>query len=208
MTGYAKGKLKGKKQIELLDAVITSGQKLNTLTENILDVSKIEDNIFSIKKKKFNPSKSISGIIKIFHSLLKKNKKNIKFEFNNTDKDCFVVDDRARIEQVISNLVHNSIKSISRKDDKKEGLISISKEQGKVKGMRKSTYFKGQGQMIEVDIGDDGEGIDPQTLPYLFTKFTKSIDGSGFGLYISKKIIDTHDGTMSARNSKIEWSRI
>ncbi len=50
LTEYVKGKLKDKKQIELLDSVITSGQKLNTLTENILDVSCIEDHLFRLKK--------------------------------------------------------------------------------------------------------------------------------------------------------------
>ena len=46
LTEYVKGKLKDKKQIELLDSVITSGQKLNTLNENILDVSCIKDHLF------------------------------------------------------------------------------------------------------------------------------------------------------------------
>jgi K+-sensing histidine kinase KdpD len=41
-----KGKLKDKNQIELLDSVITSVQKLNALTENILDVSRMEDHLF------------------------------------------------------------------------------------------------------------------------------------------------------------------
>lgn len=50
LTAYVKDKLKDKKHIDLLDSVIASGQKLNTLTENILDISKIEDNLFSIKK--------------------------------------------------------------------------------------------------------------------------------------------------------------
>ncbi len=198
LTEYVKGKLKDKKQIELLDSVIASGQKLNTLTENILDVSRMEDNFFSIKKERFDLSKSISNIIKMFDNILKKHMKKIKFEFNNTSKDCFVVGDRTRIEQVISNLVHNSIKSISRKDDKKEGLISIKIEKRK----RKSTKLRGTGEMIEVVIEDNGEGINPRVIPNLFTKFTKSIDGNGLGLYISKKIIEAHNGTMSARNSK------
>ena len=54
LTEYVKGKLKDKNQIELLDSVITSGQKLNALTENILDVSRMEDHLFRLKKEKFN----------------------------------------------------------------------------------------------------------------------------------------------------------
>ncbi|TVP39998.1 sensor histidine kinase [Candidatus Nitrosocosmicus arcticus] len=119
LTEYVKGKLKDKKQIELLDSVITSGQKLNTLTENILDVSRIEDHLFRLKKEKFNLSVSISNTIKNFEDLLRKSKTNIKFEFNNSGEKYFVIGDRTRIEQVVSNLVYNSIKSISRKNYKK-----------------------------------------------------------------------------------------
>ena len=60
LTEYVKGKLKDKKQIKLLDSVIISGQKLNTLSENIRDVSCIEDHLFSLKK---NPPMIITLII-------------------------------------------------------------------------------------------------------------------------------------------------
>ena len=56
LTEYVKEKLKDKKQIALLDSVIASGQKLNMLTESILEVSRIEDHLFSLKEVKFNLS--------------------------------------------------------------------------------------------------------------------------------------------------------
>jgi len=64
LTEYMKGKLKDKNQIELLDSVITSVQKLNALTENILDVSRMEDHLFHLKKERCNLSMSISNTIK------------------------------------------------------------------------------------------------------------------------------------------------
>ena len=196
LTEYVKGKLKDKNQIELLDSVITSGQKLNTLTENILDVSRMEDHLFRLKKEKFNLSMSISNTVKNFDNLLGKSNKNIKFEFNNSEK-YFVVGDRIRIEQVVSNLIHNSIKSISRENDKKEGRISIKIKKPK----RKSIKLEGTGQMIEVAIEDNGEGIDPKMIPNLFIKFSKSIDGNGLGLYISRKIIEAHGGKIWTDNN-------
>ena len=72
LTEYVKGKLKDKYQIELLDSVITSGQKLNTLTENILDVSRMEDHLFRLKKEKFDLSMSISNTLKNFNNLFRK----------------------------------------------------------------------------------------------------------------------------------------
>ena len=49
---------------------------------------------------------------------------------------------------------------------------------------------------------DTGEGIDPEIMPSLFTKFaTKSIVGTGLGLYICKSIIEAHGGKMWAENN-------
>ena len=108
-----------------------------------------------------------------------------------------MVGDRIRIEQVVSNLIHNSIKSISRENDKKEGRISIKIKKPK----RKSIKLEGTGQMIEVAIEDNGEGIDPKMIPNLFVKFSKSIDGNGLGLYISRKIIEAHGGKIWTDNN-------
>jgi signal transduction histidine kinase len=93
-----------------------------------------------------------------------------------------VVGDRIRIKQAVSNLIHNSIKSISRENDKKEGWISINIKKPK----RKSIKLEGAEQMIEVAIEGNGEGIDPKMIPNLFIKFSKSIIGNELELYIEK----------------------
>ncbi len=56
--------------------------------------------------------------------------------------------------------------------------------------------------MIEVAIEDNGEGIDPKMIPNLFIKFSKSINGNGLELYISRKIIDAHGGKIWTDNNK------
>ncbi|MGI0060332.1 MAG: sensor histidine kinase, partial [Nitrosotalea sp.] len=54
---------------------------------------------------------------------------------------------------------------------------------------------------VEVSIVDNGEGIDPQIIPILFSKFvTKSNKGTGLGLYICKGIIEAHGGKVRAEN--------
>jgi two-component system, OmpR family, sensor histidine kinase VicK len=51
-------------------------------------------------------------------------------------------------------------------------------------------------------VKDSGAGIDPEILPRLFTKFaTKSFEGTGLGLFISKSIIEAHDGKIWAENN-------
>ena len=53
-----------------------------------------------------------------------------------------------------------------------------------------------------VHIKDTGSGIDTDVLPRLFTKFSsKSFQGSGLGLYISKNIVEAHGGTIWAENN-------
>ena len=204
LTEYVKSKLKDKQQIELLDSVIASGQKLNVLTKNILDVSRIEDNNFSIKRKNFNLNESIQDSIKTFEKVLRKSTNEIKFEYVDCGQIYFVNGDSTRIEQVISNLIHNSIKSITRAATKKEGIIRIIiKGKNKNKNNRQSRHQPhNYQQMVEVLIEDNGEGIDPKVMPNLFKKFTKSLDGNGLGLYISKKIIESHGERISAKKQK------
>ena len=105
---------------------------------------------------------------------------------------------RPGIEQVLSNLVHNSIKSISRINDRREGLISISIKKQEFDSSR----LNESGQIIEVAIEDNGEGIDPKMTSNLFKKFSKSIDGNGLGLYISRKIVEAHGGKIWFDNNK------
>jgi signal transduction histidine kinase len=92
--------------------------------------------------------------------------------------------DKVRITQVIDNLINNALKFT------KEGTISISVE------------TNDHGQAV-VGVKDTGQGIDPNILPKLFTKFaTKSeFGGTGLGLFISRNIIEAHGGKMWAENN-------
>jgi two-component system, OmpR family, sensor histidine kinase VicK len=57
-------------------------------------------------------------------------------------------------------------------------------------------------QAVMVSVKDTGLGIDPEIMPKLFTKFsTKSLTGTGLGLYVSKNIIESHGGKMLAQNN-------
>ena len=91
--------------------------------------------------------------------------------------DIFVEADKARITQVISNLLNNAIKFTEAKEkDGRAGTISISAEN-----------IDGRGSCHRQDTGI---GIDPEIMPRLFEKFTsKSYQGTGLGLFISKSII-------------------
>ena len=99
--------------------------------------------------------------------------------------DVSIFADRTRINQVISNLLNNAIKFTNK------GIIDIIIE-------KKYTENK-----VTISVKDIGCGIDQIILPKLFLKFaTKSKGGTDLGLYISKNIIEAHDGQIYANNNK------
>jgi two-component system, OmpR family, sensor histidine kinase VicK len=90
--------------------------------------------------------------------------------------------DRAKLFEVLSNLIGNAIKFTE------NGTISVSieKEDGHAR----------------ISVRDDGKGIDPEIMPRLFTKFaTNSDQGTGLGLFISKNIVEAHGGKIWANNN-------
>ncbi len=188
LTEHVKDNLKNEDQVQLLDIVIDNGKKLYALSENVLDIIRMEGNLISLKVELFDINQLIIELVKNFESSIRKDKE-ITFQYDNFKK-CFIYADKYRIAQVISNLLDNSIKYIL---DKKGGLISITVEQIKEEGK----------EVIVVCVKDNGEGIHPEIFPRLFTKFaTKSFYGTGLGLFICKNIIKMHGGKIWAQNNK------
>jgi signal transduction histidine kinase len=102
-------------------------------------------------------------------------------------KDILLKADRVRVSQVVSNLLSNAIKFAP------VGTISIVSTL--------NTDDKNNNQAI-INIKDNGQGIAPDMLPKLFSKFaTKSFSGTGLGLYISKSIVEAHGGRIWAQNN-------
>lgn len=206
LTEFVKQKIKDEEHIKLLNSVIASGQKLNKLTESILDVSKIEDQLFNLKEERFNLNDFLLNIIRVFEKTLKNNKKNIQFSLIDFNRQYMIFGDKNRLDQVISNFIHNSIKSISRKYHGMDGgkiWIKLEKEI-----LLLNNQSKQKKEVVNIILKDNGEGIDPNLLPKLFTKFTKSSDGNGLGLYIAKKIVEAHGGKIWAENNKNEKGAI
>jgi signal transduction histidine kinase len=96
--------------------------------------------------------------------------------------------DKERISEVISNLLSNAIKFT------KEGEIFVSIE--------KKEDDKNNDNYALVTVRDTGEGVQPEILSKIFLKFiTKSFEGLGLGLYISKNIVEAHGGKIWAENN-------
>ncbi len=93
-------------------------------------------------------------------------------------------------------MISNSIKFIQN-----DGVISIG-----IDKVQKAKNDGNDSKIAVVEIKDTGTGIDKEIIAKLFTKFTtKSFQGTGLGLYISKNIIEAHGGRIWAENNK-EWN--
>jgi signal transduction histidine kinase len=212
LTEIASKNEKDTEQKELLDIVVRNARKLKQLTEDVLDVTRIESNSLQLNKEEFDLKDLVidtiqdykNQIIATTTTTINDNKirlvydhyddqqssssSSIKDNNNNNNVKILVQADKHRISQVISNLISNSIKFT--KD--RGGTISI-----------KVTPNDYNTNAITVSVKDTGTGIDPDIMPRLFTKFaTKSNTGTGLGLFISKSIIEAHGGRIWAENNK------
>ena len=172
-----------------------NGQRLYKLIQDILDIAKIESGNLILNKTQFDLNEKINNVIKDFTTANKIDgiNENFKFIFQPIESSK-VFADRERIYQVISNLIRNAVKFTSGDEAKIEIILE------KVKKDKKENEF------VSVKIKDNGKGIDPEILPRLFSKFTTKSEfgGTGLGLYISKKIIEAHGGTINGYNNSDE----
>jgi signal transduction histidine kinase len=193
------------KEEEFLDVISRNAKRLRQLTEDILDVSKIESGSLILNKEKFDINEKISNIIKDVEKQIS-NSNKLKILFVEPTEAIFVEADKVRIYQVITNLLNNAIKFT------KGETISVS---AKVTQQQKDKNKEKEGRdysdrddgsstrQVIVSVKDGGIGIDPEIQPRLFTKFTtkSQTGGTGLGLFISKNIIEKHDGKIWAENS-------
>lgn len=179
------------KEKELVEIVSRNARRLKKLAEDILDVTKMEGYHLNLNMEKFRIRDIILENIHNFEANLEKSK--IEIKYNEVD-DLQIFADKSGISRVISNLINNSIKFLPREG----GFILITAK------ITKYQIDDTSREMIQVSITDNGSGIDSEILPKLFTKFaTKSFQGIGLGLFISKSIIEAHGGRIWAENNRV-----
>lgn len=179
---------------QYFDKIIRNAKRLEKLTEDVLDVSRIEGKNLQITKSYFDLNQTIKQVIEDHQKeALDKNVK-ISFESKNNVTNTIYADE-ARLLQVIDNLISNAINFTN------NGDIRISSYRGKEDNNGEND--DADKESIVVEIKDTGAGINPEMIPRLFEKFaTRSISGTGLGLYISKSIVDSHGGNIWAYNNK------
>jgi two-component system, OmpR family, sensor histidine kinase VicK len=189
LTDVLRSQIKDVGQQELLGVIARNSKRLQRLSNDILDVTKIEGKSLELNKEEFNLNDVVINAINDITLGNNSHKKEmVKLSFN-PDRDILIKADKARISRVISNLLSNAIEFTV------GGTILVSVEKDKISN---NNNYK----TIIVSVKDSGKGIDQSILPRLFTKFaSKSYKGTGLGLFISKGIVEAHGGKIWAKNN-------
>jgi signal transduction histidine kinase len=172
------------RQKEFTQAINRNSIRLQRLSNDILDVARIESGAFTLNRELFDLNEVILHIIDDYKSLIVNGNYKVKLNFKPFKETLLIEADKERISEVVSNLLSNAIKFT------KEGEVFVSVEK------------KEDNNYALVTVRDSGAGIDQEILPNLFSKFiTKSFEGIGLGLYISKHIVEAHGGKIWAENN-------
>jgi len=179
---------------QYFEKIIRNAKRLEKLTEDVLDVSRIEGKNLQLSKSYFDLNQTIKQVIEDHQKEALNKEVQIIFD-SKKNIPATVYADEARLQQVIDNLLSNAINFTQ------NGTITITAYRAQVD--TKGEMDESDRESTVVEIRDTGTGINSEMLPRLFDKFaTRSMSGTGLGLYISKSIVDSHDGKIWAYNNK------
>jgi two-component system sensor histidine kinase VicK len=170
---------------EEIEMITRNARRLQCLSEEILDIARIESNSLTLHKSLFNLKDLLTLLVQDCRKQIQMDGREVKIIYEQHNH-IEIYADKERIMQVLGNLLSNALKFT------KHGTITIYTEQSN----------NDKSQLLTVKVIDTGLGIDPALLMRLFTKFaTKSEHGTGLGLYISKSIVEAHGGKIWAENN-------
>jgi signal transduction histidine kinase len=169
---------------EQVSSIIRNAKRLDRLAADILDVTNIEGKSLKLNKTAFDVDEILSQLVIEYSRQIQNDvakNKRIKIFYEPLHVKIFA--DKYRIAQVISNMINNAIKFTD------QGLITII---GNVNSAE-----------LTLQISDTGKGIDNEIINRLFDKFvSRSEQGTGLGLFISKNIIESHGGRIIGFNNE------
>jgi signal transduction histidine kinase len=182
---------------ERFDTILRNARRLERIASEILDVSRINNQLLFFRKEYFSLNKVVLAAIEDYKQQINKSKTNTQLLYEQRCKqeegpiktsDIFIYADKSRITQVVYNLLDNAVKFTP------DGIVSV------LLAMRNN--HNNSNNEIIISIKDTGSGIHPAILLNLFSVFaSKSDTGTGLGLFISKNIIEAHGGHIWGENN-------
>ncbi|MDR2728320.1 MAG: response regulator, partial [Chitinispirillales bacterium] len=186
MTTIGKSTADADRKEQCLNKIEEASNHLNGVISDILDMSKIEANMFELSPVNFNFEKTLQRAVNIAGFLTGRKRQKLDVQVDRNIPDVLIGDNQ-RLSQVITNLLSNAVKFTP-----EGGSISLD-----------ARYMGAENELCELKIivTDSGIGMTPQQLANLFQPFqqaendtTRKFGGTGLGLVISKRIVEMMDG--------------
>lgn len=179
-----KHKLSEEQQQQLISNTLQEAGRLNTLCNNLLLASQIEAGDYKLTTEKIDFSELVTESATDFKMRFPKRNINLA-----ADHDIYLTGDRLLLQMAVNNLLDNAIKYSG-------------------KGEKIEIHLKKENDQIKLLIKDEGKGIPDDEKNKIFNKFyrvgnlhTKEAKGTGLGLYLTKKIVEQHNGNIIVTNN-------
>jgi len=178
--------LKPEQREEFFTIMAKQGERILRLIEELLQSSRLEAGAPKLRREPLD-MKAIAGELE---KELSSMSRSHDLEFTVPDKDLGLYGDATAIEHILTNLLENAIKY-----SKPDTTIRFSVEE--------------LGTEVHIKIADEGQGIEPEDLPFIFERFRqaqgngKTRNSVGLGLYIVRSLVNAHGGRVWA-DSKLE----
>lgn len=166
---------------DYLRVVEENNDLLLTLISDILDLSKIEAGTFDFNYGSVDVNQMCEEVVRSLS--LKVQGRPVELRFVGPGGPCFILGDKGRLTQVITNFINNAVKFTA------EGSITLS--------------YAVEGDQIRFAVADTGSGIDKEHLANIFERFVKLnsfVQGTGLGLSISKSIVEQMGGRIGVES--------
>jgi len=179
-----KSKIKDPDMLDYLNVIIKNAEKLKNIANDILDISKIEANPLKLDFEIFDLCDLLEGITEDYNQFSNKDSSGITFVFHRTS-NILIEADREYVKQAFENILNNSY-FFTKKNEGNRIMISV--------------FNRDENNHASILIEDEGPGIADEDPERVFTKFYPNSGGAGLGLFISKKIIEIHGGSITVEN--------
>lgn len=175
-----------------IQRVFDASDDMSALVEDLLNMSRIESGRLELASQSFYVEDILKDILSYLEQ--KKESKQISITIDNRMGDIQLFADRQKLDQALTNIIDNAIKYTYN-----GGNIIIT--------------IKRDNEYVEISVQDSGVGIKPENLGHIFEKFYREGNplsvkegGSGLGLYISRKLVELHGGSISVSTKHGEGS--
>lgn len=174
----------GEEKEEYIEVALNKAYHLTDFVESLFDWVKLDSKEQVFHLEKYDINELTRDILVDWIPTFEDN--CYDFDINISDKECFIQLDQKAYMRIINNLLQNAI---SHSEGTKIDLQIIETDEN-----------------VIVQISDNGKGIFPNDLPYIFDRLyqsdeSRSTNGNGLGLAIAKELVHLHKGTIYAENS-------